>query len=111
MPDVLHVDDLYDLIVRQLSEYSGSLFNVGGDMASSISLRELTSMSEQLSGTIELRHVPEPRHADLPFYVSNCQAVTRITGWTPKRLLDQFLEDIWRWLVDERVQLEPFLSQ
>ena len=34
--DVLHVDDLYDLIVRQLNglnEYSGSLFNVGGGMA------------------------------------------------------------------------------
>ena len=43
--DVLHVDDLYDLIVRQLNglnEYSGSLFNVGGGMASSVSLRELT---------------------------------------------------------------------
>src|SRR5262245_34713214 len=38
--DVLHVDDLYDLIVRQLnglSEYSGAVFNVGGGMTSSVS--------------------------------------------------------------------------
>jgi CDP-paratose 2-epimerase len=113
--DVLHVDDLYDLIVRQLnwlSNYSGGLFNVGGGMASSVSLRELTSMSQKLSGrTIELGHVAETRDADIPFYVSDHQAVTRTTGWTPKRSLNQLLEDVWRWLVDERAQLEPILSQ
>lgn len=82
--DVLHVDDLYDLIVRQLNgldEYSGTLFNVGGGMASSVSLRELTSMTQELSGrTIELGHVSETRDADIPFYVSDYQAVTRTTG-------------------------------
>jgi CDP-paratose 2-epimerase len=113
--DVLHVDDLYDLIVRQLNgldEYSGISFNVGGGMASSVSLRELTLMSQELSGrTIELGHVPGTRDADIPFYVSDCQAVTRTTGWRPKRSLDQLLEDVWRWLVDERAKLEPILSQ
>ena len=113
--DVLHVDDLYDLIVRQLNglnEWSGSLFNVGGGMAMSVSLRELTSMSEKLSGrTIESGVFSETRGADIPFYVSDCQAVTQTTGWMPKRSLDQILEDVWRWLVDERAQLEPILSQ
>jgi len=113
--DVLHVDDLYDLIVRQLKglrEYSGSLFNVGGGMANSISLRELTAKSEQLSGrTIELGRTPETRDADIPFYVSDCQAVTCTTGWMPTRLLDRLLEDVWRWLVDERAQLASILSQ
>jgi hypothetical protein len=27
------------------------------------------------------------------------------TGWMPTRLLDRLLEDVWRWLVDERRQL------
>jgi len=38
--DGLHVDDLYDLIICRLNgldEYSGSLFNVGGGMARSVS--------------------------------------------------------------------------
>lgn len=113
--DVLHVDDLYDLIVCQLNgldEHSGSLFNVGGGMASSVSLRELTAKSQKISGRkIELGHVAETRDADIPFYVSDCQAVTRMTGWMPKRTLDQLLEDVWRWLVDERAQLKPILSQ
>src|SRR5262245_57295425 len=113
--DVLHPDDLYNLIVRQLdglNEYSGGLFNVGGGMANSISLRELTVKSEQLSGrTIELGRTPETRDADIPFYVSDCQAVTQTTGWMPTRLLDRLLEDVWRWLVDERAQLAPILSR
>src|SRR5262249_53282599 len=111
--DVLHVDDLYNLIVRQLNrltEYSGRLFNVGGGMASSLSLCELTSLSRKISGrTIELGHIPETREADIPFYVSDHRAVTQTTGWTPKRSLAQLLEDVWRWLVNERAQLEPIL--
>jgi CDP-paratose 2-epimerase len=113
--DVLHVDDLYDLIVRQLAgldEYSGGLFNVGGGMARGVSLRELTSMSQKLCGrTIEIGRVAETRDADVPFYVSDHQAVTRTIGWTPKRSLEELLEDVWRWLIDERAKLEPILSQ
>jgi CDP-paratose 2-epimerase len=113
--DVLHIDDLYDLIVCQLNglnECSGGLFNVGGGMARSVSLRELTSMSQKISGrTIELGHVAETRAADIPFYVSDHEAVRRTIGWAPKRSLDQVLQDVWRWLVEERVQLEPILSQ
>ena len=113
--DVLHVDDLYDLIVRQLNgldEFSGGLFNVGGGMVNSLSLRELTSMSQKLSGRkIEIGRIAETRDADIPFYVSDCQAVTSMTGWKQQRSLDQVLEDVWRWLVDERAQLEPILSQ
>lgn len=111
----MHVDDLYDLIVRQLNgldEFSGGLFNVGGGMANSLSLRELTSISQKLSGRkIEIGRIAETRDADIPFYVSDCQAVTSMTGWKQQRSLDQVLEDVWRWLVDERAQLEPILSQ
>jgi CDP-paratose 2-epimerase len=113
--DVLHVDDLYDLIVRQwdgLDEYSGGVFNVGGGMANTVSLCELTAKSQRISGRkIELGQVAETRDADIPFYVSDYQAVTRATGWAPKRSPDQLLEDIWRWLLDERAQLEPILSR
>ena len=69
-------------------------------------------MSQKISGRkIELGQATDTRDADIPFYVGNCQAVTRLTGWTPKPSLDQLLDDVWRWLVDEHVQLEPVLSQ
>jgi CDP-paratose 2-epimerase len=113
--DVLHVDDLYDLILRQLDglgEYSGRLFNVGGGMPNSLSLRELTAMTQKISGRkMEVGHITETRDADVPFYVSDNQAVMRATSWIPKRSLDWLLDDVWRWLVKERGQLEPILSQ
>jgi CDP-paratose 2-epimerase len=113
--DVLHVDDLYDLIVVQLNrldELSGRVFNVGGGMAISVSLRELTAICQKLSGrSIAIGQVPETRGADIPYYVSDCAAVTGATGWQPKRSLQQLLDDVWRWLNDNRAQLEPILSQ
>jgi CDP-paratose 2-epimerase len=113
--DVLHVDDLYDLLVHQLnglSDYSGSIFNVGGGMANSASLCELTAMCQKISGNkTELGRVLETRDADVPFYVTDYELTTRMTGWMPKRSLDQILEDVWRWLVDHRPQLESILSQ
>src|SRR6185437_13884340 len=97
--DVLHVDDLYDLVVCQLKgldKFSGGLFNVGGGMTGSVSLRELTTRSQKLSGkTIELARIAETRDADIPFYVSDNRAVKQTTGWAPKRSLDQTLEDVW----------------
>jgi CDP-paratose 2-epimerase len=43
--DILHVADLYDVLVRQLSElerHAGSVYNMGGGLARSVSLAELT---------------------------------------------------------------------
>jgi CDP-paratose 2-epimerase len=113
--DVLHVDDLYDLIVVQLSrlnEFSGRLFNVGGGMAGSVSLRELTAICRKLAGrSIAIGEVPDTRDADIPYYVSDCTAVTGATGWRPQRPPERLFDDVWRWLNDHRAQLEPILAQ
>src|SRR6185369_16288766 len=101
--DILHIDDLYDVILRQLDNldrHSGGLFNVGGGMARSVSLRELTAFSQKLAGrSIEIGRIDETRDADIPYYVTDCEVVTRATGWQPKRSVEQILDDIWHWLV------------
>lgn len=112
--DVLHIDDLYDLLVLQLSEFdrhSRQLYNVGGGMGLSVSLRELTSMCQELSGRdLDIARVIETRDADIPFYVTDYAAVQQATGWSPRRTLGGLLEDIWRWLIAHRDRLEPILS-
>ena len=82
-------------------------------MANSISLRELTAKSEQLSGrTIELGRTPETRDADIPFYVSDCQAVTHTTGWMPTRLLDKLSKMSGAgWSMSARSSRQSFLSR
>jgi CDP-paratose 2-epimerase len=112
--DVLHVDDLYDLLAKQLAGldfHSGhSFYNVGGGMENSVSLHELTQFCQELSGKrIEIGRIAETRDPDIPFYVSDCTAVHKATAWRPQRKLSVVLENVWKWLVDHRDQLEPIL--
>ena len=112
--DVLHVDDLHDLLTKQLADLHRhsrqTFYNVGGGMENSVSLRELTQFCQELSGKrIEIGRMVETRDADIPFYVSDCTAVRKAADWKPRRALRVVLEDVWRWLVDHRDQLEPIL--
>ena len=112
--DVLHVDDLYDLLAKQLAELDRhsdqTFYNVGGGMENSVSLRELTEFCQEFSGKrIEIGRIAETRDADIPFYVSDCTAVRKAADWKPRRKLSVVLENVWQWLVDHRDQLEPIL--
>jgi CDP-paratose 2-epimerase len=111
--DVLHVDDLYDLLKIQLQDirrHSGIVYNVGGGADLSVSLRELTQWCRRLTGnTISLGQDPQTRPADVPYYVSDCRSVQGAAGWQPQRGLPVILEDIHRWLADDRSRLEPIL--
>ncbi len=113
--DVLHVDDLYDVVVRQLADLDRSsargFYNVGGGLENSISLCELTALCQEISGKrVEIGRVAETRDADIPYYVSDCSAVTDATGWKPQRNMRKVLEDVWRWLVDNRQMVQSVLS-
>ena len=113
--DVLHVDDLYDLVLRQLGSierHRGRVYNIGGGMGNSVSLRELTAICRQMSGRdLPIGRIAETTPGDIPFYVTDCSAVTEATGWWPRQSLQQILDDIGRWLLDHRAELEPILSR
>ena len=84
---------------------------MGGGAATSVSLRELTRHCEELTGnTLVISTVPETRANDIWYYVTDNAKVETRTGWRPKRTLEETLEDILRWLVDNRAQLEPILK-
>jgi CDP-paratose 2-epimerase len=112
--DLLHVDDLYDLLqlqLRALDHHSGATYNAGGGLPLSVSLRELTQWCERMTGNcLPIGRVPQTRPADIPYYVSDCRRVQQATGWRPQRGLAGLLEDIHRWLVDARAELEPILG-
>ncbi len=112
--DVLHADDLYDALslqAAQIGRYSGSVHNVGGGPELTISLRELTNECRRLSGNeITLDRVIETRAGDVPYYVSDSGAFRALSGWRPRRSLRTILEDVHRWLRDNRARLEPVLK-
>ena len=89
----------------------GCVYNLGGGRAVSVSLRELTAHCRRLSGReLEISAIPETRPNDVAYFVTDTAQIETATGWRPKRGVEETLEDIHRWLIDERAQLEPILG-
>jgi CDP-paratose 2-epimerase len=100
--DVLHVDDLAELIDAQLarfSELSGELYNVGGGTEVSLSLRETTDLCREITGrAIPISSVHDNRPADLKLYITDNRRVSAATGWAPRRTSRDVLASIYQWL-------------
>jgi CDP-paratose 2-epimerase len=107
--DLLHVDDLTDLVELQLSDpehWDGQTFNVGGGRDVSLSLLEATEICSRLTGNrLEITPVPEDRAGDVPVYLSDCSALFRHTDWRPRRDAETVLRDIHDWIVSDRDRL------
>ncbi len=112
--DMLHVEDLFALLSIQaaaMNELDGRTFNVGGGPALSVSLRELTASCAALTGShLAIGAEDETKPADIPYYVSDCAAVTKATGWAPQRTVPEILSGIHAWLLANRGQVEAILS-
>jgi CDP-paratose 2-epimerase len=100
--DLLHVDDLAELIGVQLAAFStlaGATFNVGGGLATSLSLLETTQLCQEITGnTIPIRQVAETRPADLKLYITDTERVTQATGWSPRRSPREILTSLYDWI-------------
>jgi len=102
--DLLHVDDLGELIDLQLTEparFDGVTVNVGGGREVSLSLRETTALCAEITGrTVAVEASSEVRPGDLPIYVSDCERLFSLTDWRPRRDPRRILADIDAWITD-----------
>jgi len=112
--DLLHVDDLYDLLKLQVSDmksHSGQIYNVGGGRENSISLIELTALSEKYSGNrIEIQQIQEDRPSDIRVYLTDHAKITQATGWYPKRKVERIIQDVFQWILNNENMLEGILK-
>jgi CDP-paratose 2-epimerase len=112
--DILHIDDLFRLIdvqINNIGKLNGNVFNAGGGRATSVSLKELTQLCQELTAnTIPLRKIEENRPADIQLYLSDNTKVTKATGWEPERSIEYIVEDIANWIQNNAVQLEGILK-
>ena len=112
--DVLHVEDVFDLIdheIRHLSALSGQVFNAGGGAINSVSLRELTELCRAVTGnTIRIGSEKKSREADVPIYVTDNAKVSRLTGWKPKRNVKKIVQDLYDWIKKNEKSLESVLK-
>lgn len=112
--DLLHIDDLTDLIDCQLDrlpELDGRVFNVGGGLGSSLSLRETTALCQQIVGrAVPIGATTETREGDVRLYVTDNTAVTDATGWRPRRGPVDILSDIHAWVAAYEPDLRQLFS-
>ena len=112
--DVLHIDDLLQLVLYQLDhldKLNGEVFNVGGGLENALSLRELTVLCRQHTGkSIDIQEEPQTRPADVPIYITDNTKVARATGWQPRGNPDSILAEICAWIEANREMLRPVLS-
>jgi CDP-paratose 2-epimerase len=112
--DVLHIDDLCDLVddqMQNLEHYAGCLFNVGGGLNGSLSLREMTALCQEITGrSIPLSASTEERMADIRIYLTDCRKLTAFRKWQPRRDPRKVLSDIHDWIKREEKLLKPILA-
>jgi CDP-paratose 2-epimerase len=112
--DVLHVDDLAELVDDQLSRpehWRGAVVNVGGGRDFSLSLAETTEICRELTGKrVEVDASSEGRPGDVRIYVSDCRRLHQLTEWRPRRSPREVLEDILTWIRDNERALRAALD-
>jgi CDP-paratose 2-epimerase len=112
--DLLHVEDLVDLVERQLLDpeaWDGRTVNVGGGRECSLSLRETTEICRRLTGNdVEIGAVAETRAGDVPVYLSDCTKLFSLDDWRPRRSAEQVLTDIHDWIAADETRIAEALN-
>jgi CDP-paratose 2-epimerase len=112
--DLLHVEDLVDLVERQLLDqeaWDGHTVNVGGGRQCSLSLLETTEICRRLTGNeVPIEPVEETRAGDVPVYLSDCSRLFSLNEWRPKRGAQQVLADIYEWIAADEARIAQALN-
>lgn len=112
--DLLHVDDLVELIdyqIHNIEKFEGKVYNVGGGVENSASLREMTAICEKITGNkIQIDEVAETRTADLRIYITDNSKIETEIGWKPKKSVETIFQDIYLWIEKNEKQLESILK-
>jgi len=112
--DVLHITDLLDLIVLEMAQIdhcNTEVFNVGGGLAFSTSLRELTALCEEVTGKrTSIASEPDTGETDVPIYISDTGKVSSKLQWAPKRGIEEIVSDIHSWIVSARDKVEAIFT-
>jgi CDP-paratose 2-epimerase len=112
--DLLHVEDLVDLVERQLlapAAWDGRTVNVGGGRECSLSLRETTALCRELTGNeVPIEPVLETRQGDVPIYLSDCARLFGLDEWRPRRSARDVLTDIHAWVAADPERIAAALN-
>ena len=104
--DVIHVLDLCELILEQIKKIkkiNNKIFNVGGGLKNSISLKELTYKCKIITkNNIKIGKVLYTSNYDIPYYVTDNKKIYSYYKWRIKRNIDIILKDTFDVLIQNK---------
>jgi CDP-paratose 2-epimerase len=98
--DVLYVDDLvraFESVRKSVGKTAGQIYNVGGGLENSVSLLEVMSEIERLTGHKVQYEFKPVRPGDQPIYVSDYRKLQQHVGWAPSVNVRQMLTKMHDW--------------
>ena len=101
--DLLHIDDLNQLIKKQIKKFNklyNKSYSVGGGIKNLISLKLLKNKIEKVTGN-KIKSIPVNRTSiyDIPYFLTEIKAVKKLYNWSPKKNINNILNDIYNWQV------------
>ena len=95
--DILDIQDLCELIKEQIlkiSKINNRTFNVGGGIRNSLSLKELTSLSEKITkNSLNIGKSLNTSIYDIRYYVTNNKKVYSKYKWRVKKSIKEILKE------------------
>jgi len=102
--DIIHIDDVCKIIliqIKQIKNKYNNIFNIGGGIKNSISLRGLTSKCVKLTGNkLFISKIKRTSKFDIPYYVTDNSKIKKIYKWKPMKNIKNILDDIHLWLLN-----------
>ncbi len=105
--DTLFIDDLvsaFEAARRHIDRLQGGAFNIGGGVANTLSLLELSDRLEGMLDEPLTMSFGEWRTGDQRYYVSNIARFSAATGWRPRVNVATGLAALHRWLEQSRFE-------
>ena len=104
--DVIHVYDVCELILEQIKKIkkiNNKIFNAGGSLRNSISLRQLTEKVKKITRKdIPIGRIAKTSNYDIPYYVTSNKKIYSFYKWRVKRNLDTIIKDTYDVLVNNK---------
>ncbi|MDZ4851308.1 MAG: GDP-mannose 4,6-dehydratase [Pirellulaceae bacterium] len=109
--DILWVEDMVEAYHAAWTlDKGGSVFNLGGGSANSLSLIELTELLDEVHPSKTELKFGDIRPGDQPVYIANSNLARRELNWSPKTSPKQGIEKLYAWLRDHRHLVEKVLK-
>ena len=112
--DVLHVNDLNELIYKQIVNF-GNIYNItvtaGGGRKNLVSLKDLTKICCQLTkNKINFKKITTTSSYDIPYYCSSNLNANRLYKWKPKLSVLDIVKDTLEWQIKDYKILRKYLD-